>query len=67
MSKNIADHVSWEQFCRFLLYKAEEAGRKIGFVNPAYTSQNCSVGHREKKKLSAKKESTVVQLWIQGA
>ena len=52
MSKNIAD-ASWEQFCRFLSYKAEEAGRKIGFVNPAYTSQNCSrCGHREKKKLS---------------
>ena len=52
MSKSIAD-ASWEQFCRFLSYKAEDAGRKIGFVNPAYTSQDCSkCGHREKKRLS---------------
>jgi putative transposase len=52
MSKSIAD-ASWEQFCRFLSYKAEDAGRKIGFVNPAYTSQDCSkCGNRERKKLS---------------
>ena len=52
MAKSIAD-ASWDQFCRFLSYKAEDAGRKIGFVNPAYTSQNCSrCGYREKKKLS---------------
>ena len=52
MSKSIAD-ASWDQFCRFLSYKAEDAGRKIGFVNPAYTSQDCSkCGFREKKRLS---------------
>ena len=52
MSKSIAD-ASWDQFCRFLSYKAEDAGRKIGFVKPAYTSQDCSkCGHRGKKKLS---------------
>jgi putative transposase len=52
MSRSIAD-ASWDQFCRFLSYKAEDAGRKIGFVNPAYTTQDCSkCGFREKKKLS---------------
>lgn len=52
MARNIAD-ASWDQFCRFLSYKAEDAGRKIGFVKPAYTSQDCSkCGFREKKKLS---------------
>ena len=54
MSKSIAD-ASWDQFCRFLSYKAVDAGRKIGFVKPAYTSQDCSrCGFREKKKLSTR-------------
>jgi putative transposase len=54
MSKSIAD-ASWEQFCRFLSYKAVDAGRKVGFVKPAYTSQDCSkCGFREKKKLSSR-------------
>lgn len=35
-AKNIAD-ASWNQFRQFLTYKAEEAGRKLGLVNPAYT------------------------------
>ena len=57
MSKNIAD-ASWDQFCRFLSYKAEDAGRKIGFVKPAYTSQDCSkCGFREKKKLSQRQHT----------
>lgn len=52
LAKSIAD-VSWNQFAQFLTYKAEEAGRKLGIVNPAYTSQNCSqCGNREVKKLS---------------
>ena len=52
MARSIAD-ASWDQFCRFLSYKAEDAGRKIGFVNPAYTSQDCSkCGFREKKQLA---------------
>lgn len=52
MAQSIAD-ASWGQFARFLTYKAEDAGRKIGFVRAAYTSQDCSkCGHRERKKLS---------------
>jgi putative transposase len=52
ISKSIAD-VSWNQFRQFLTYKAEEAGRKLGLVNPAYTTQDCSrCGHREEKLLS---------------
>jgi len=51
-AKSITD-ASWNQFLRFLTYKAEEAGRKVGFVNPAYTTQDCyQCGYREEKKLS---------------
>ena len=51
-AKSITD-VSWNQFLQFLSYKAEEAGRKLGFVNPAYTTQDCyNCGHRDKKELS---------------
>lgn len=51
-AKSIAD-ASWNQFRQFLTYKAGEAGRKLGLVNPAYTSQKCSqCGHLEPKKLS---------------
>src|SRR5262249_42793295 len=52
LAKSILD-ASWNQFRRFLSYKAEDAGRKLGLVNPAYTSQTCSqCGHLEEKKLS---------------
>jgi putative transposase len=51
-AKSIAD-ASWNQFLQILSYKAEEAGRKMEFVNPAYTTQKCfKCGHREKKKLT---------------
>jgi putative transposase len=51
-SKHIMD-ASWNQFRQFLTYKAAEAGRKLGLVNPIYTTQECSqCGHREEKKLS---------------
>jgi len=51
-AKSIAD-ASWHQFRQFLTYKAAEAGRKLGLVNPAYTSQICSqCGHLEPKKLT---------------
>jgi putative transposase len=51
-AKSITD-VSWNQFRQFLTYKAEEAGRKLGLVNPAYTSQTCSqCTHVQAKELS---------------
>ncbi len=51
LAKSITD-VSWNQFRQYLTYKAEEAGRKLGLVNPAYTSQTCSqCGRREAKTL----------------
>jgi len=52
LAKSITD-ASWNQFRQFLTYKAVEAGRKLGVVNPAYTTQDCyQCGHREEKKLS---------------
>ena len=57
LAKSILD-ASWNQFRRFLSYKAEEAGRKLGLVNPAYTSQTCSqCGHREEKTLSEREHT----------
>ena len=51
-AKSIMD-VSWNQFRQFLTYKAEDAGRKLGVVNPAYTTQECySCGQRKTKKLT---------------
>ncbi len=51
LAKSIAD-ASWSMFRQVLTYKAENAGRKIVEVNPAYTSQDCSgCGHRAKKTL----------------
>jgi len=51
-AKSIMD-ASWNQFCQYLTYKAEEAGRKLGLVNPAYTSQDChQCGNRKVKELS---------------
>ncbi len=52
LSKNIND-ASWNLFINNLIYKAEDAGRLIKLVNPAYTSQDCSnCSYRVKKKLS---------------
>lgn len=52
LAKSITD-ASWNQFRQFLTYKAAEAGRKLGLVNPAYTTQDCfRCGNREEKKLS---------------
>ena len=52
LAKSITD-ASWNQFRQFLTYKAAEAGRKLGLVNPAYTTQDCyKCGHRKEKKLS---------------
>ena len=54
LAKSITD-ASWDQFLQFLTYKAVEAGRKLGLVNPAYTTQDCSrCHHREAKALSVR-------------
>ena len=50
----IAD-ASWSMFFSHLLDKAEEAGRVVVRVNPAYTSQVCSAcGHRRTMPLSVR-------------
>jgi putative transposase len=52
LAKSISD-VAWGQFVNYLSYKAENAGRKLVKVNPAYTSQDCSwCGHRQTLALS---------------
>jgi putative transposase len=57
LAKNITD-ASWNQFLQFLTYKAAEAGRKLGLVNPAYTTQDChQCGYRERKELSERMHS----------
>lgn len=57
LAKSITD-ASWNQFLQFLTYKAVDAGRKMGLVNPAYTSQDCcQCGYREAKKLSQREHA----------
>lgn len=52
LAKSIND-ASWSLFLNLLTYKAVEAGRKIGFVNPSYISQDCNrCGNRKQKDLS---------------
>ncbi|HEY5236540.1 MAG TPA: transposase, partial [Rhabdochlamydiaceae bacterium] len=51
-AKSITD-ASWNQFRQCLTYKAEEAGRKLGLVNPAYTTQTCY----QRKNIEVKKLS----------
>jgi putative transposase len=54
LAKSIAD-ASWSKFFAQLLCKAEEAGREVVRVNPAYTSQTCSAcGHRQPLPLSVR-------------
>lgn len=53
-AKSIND-VSWNKFRQILTYKAAEAGRSLGIVNPAYTSQTCSnCGCIKPKKLKCR-------------
>jgi putative transposase len=52
LAKSLAD-ASWSAFFGQLFRKAEEAGRVLVKVNPAYTSQTYSAcGHRQKMPLS---------------
>jgi len=54
LAKSIAD-ASWSASFNQLAAKAEEAGRKLVKVNPAYTSQTCSTcGHRQKMPLDVR-------------
>jgi putative transposase len=52
LAKSVSD-AGWSQFILILTSKAEEAGRVVIKVNPAYTSQDCSqCGHRVRKTLA---------------
>ena len=52
LAKSISD-VSWSQLTNFVSYKAEEAGRRVEFVDPKNTSQECSnCGEIVKKSLA---------------
>ena len=52
LSKSISD-AAWSLFRHLLVFKAEEAGRLVVAVNPAFTSQVCSrCGYRVKKTLA---------------
>ena len=42
LNKSILD-AGWGQFVSILAAKAEEAGRRVVSVNPAYTSTDCHV------------------------
>jgi putative transposase len=54
LAKSIAD-AAWSSFITHLLGKAEEAGRVVVLVNPAYTSQTCSAcRHRQEMPLSVR-------------
>lgn len=48
MNRSILD-AGWGQLASMVAYKAEEAGRRIVFVDPRYTSQTCAqCGHRHR-------------------
>jgi putative transposase len=54
LAQSIAD-VSWSRFFARLQAKAEEAGRQVVKVPPAYTSQTCSAcAHRQPMPLSVR-------------
>jgi IS605 OrfB family transposase len=53
---------SFRQLQGFVAYKAEAAGLRVAFVDPAYTSQKCSacgaIGKRERHRFSSKECGT---------
>jgi putative transposase len=59
LAKSISD-AGWSQFATILVHKAEEAGRQVVKVNPAYTSQDCSrCGERVRKTLSTREHRCI--------
>jgi putative transposase len=57
LNKSIAD-AAWSLFFAALVVKAEEAGRQVIKVPPAYTTQTCSeCGHRQSMPLSVRRYS----------
>jgi putative transposase len=57
LAKSILD-ASWNKLIQYTSYKAEDAGREVVLVNPAYTSQMCSsCGQIVKKDLSVRVHS----------
>jgi len=64
-ARRIAD-AGWGQVQRFTEYKAERAGKKVDFVDPAYTSQTCSdcgrlVGNKENGWIWIDREKEIVR------
>lgn len=59
LSKQVHD-VSWGSFFNMLRYKAENADKQLIEINPAYTSQTCLCGNREKKSLSQRQHNCSV-------
>lgn len=54
MARSVLD-AGWGSLIEKLISKAEEAGRTVVGVHPAYTSQDCHLcGHREKHSLSVR-------------
>ncbi len=56
LNKSVLD-AGWAQFTSILLAKAEEAERRIVFVNPAYTSLTC---HRCGTRCTRPRQDTVI-------
>lgn len=57
LNKSIAD-AAWSAFLTLLVAKAEEVGRQVVKVSPAYTTQICrDCGHRQVLPLSVRSYS----------
>jgi putative transposase len=56
LNKSILD-AGWAQFAGILAAKAEDAGRRVVFVNPAYTSIDC---HRCGQRCTRPQQKTVI-------
>jgi putative transposase len=64
LAKSITD-AAWNQIVMFTTYKAENTGRQVIMVNPAYTSQSCSAcGKRQAMPLSERVYNCICGLKI---